>query len=74
MTLKQIEWLGSLTGLAGAILLAINNDFSGYGFVMFLLSNCFWITFALKTKSYGLLTMQLGFFATSVLGISRWLM
>jgi len=73
MNLRLIEWLGSLTGLAGAFLLALNTEISGYGFVMFLLSNVCWIAFALKTRTFGLLTMQAGFTATSVLGMARWL-
>lgn len=70
---KLIEWTGSVMGLIGAFLLALNTQISGWGFVAFLVSNLFWIVFALRQKAWGLLTMQAGFTASSVLGIVRWL-
>lgn len=73
--LKQttVEWLGSLTGLLGAGLLALNNAWSGYGFVAFLISNACWILYGRMARAKGLITMQLGFTATSMIGIWRWL-
>lgn len=73
MPLKNIEWLGSLTGLIGAALLALNSAISGYGFVAFLLSNLCWIAFGIRTRSRPMIAMQVGFTATSVLGMYRWL-
>lgn len=70
---QSVEWIGAITGLSGALLLALNMNISGYGFICFLLSNIAWILFALRTKSYGLLTQQVGFSATSIIGIMRWL-
>lgn len=69
-----LEWGGSLTGLLGAGLLALNASISGLGFVAFLVSNLVWIGFALSIRAYGLLFMQLGFTVTSLVGISRWLL
>lgn len=71
--LKQIEWAGSLTGLLGAALLALNSPVSGYGFVAFLVSNLCWITFGIITRSRPMIAMQAGFTATSVVGIYQWL-
>ena len=73
-TQKALEWCGSLTGLAGAALLATNSSWSGYGFLLFLVSNVAWITYAIKTRMWSMITMQVGFTATSLLGISRWIM
>ncbi|WP_341744713.1 nicotinamide mononucleotide transporter [Azonexus hydrophilus] len=73
MSLKAIEWVGSITGLVGAGLLATNSPLSGYGFVAFLASNLCWFIFGYKTRAYGLLVMQVGFTLTSILGIWRWL-
>ncbi len=71
---RGIEWAGSLTGLLGAWLLAINDpQWSGYGFVAFLVSNGFWIVLGLRKRLYGLLLMQAGFTGSSLLGIARWL-
>ena len=67
------EWMGAATGVLGALLLAINTPWSGYGFVAFLASNLFWITYGCMRRAFGLVTMQLVFTLTSVIGISRWL-
>ena len=72
MITKFLEWAGCGFGLLGALLLALNNAYSGFGFVAFLVSNIFWILFAKRIKASGLLVMQFGFTATSILGIARW--
>lgn len=68
------EWLGCLFGLAGAFVLAMNASYSGWGFVLFLLSNGFMITYGLITKARGIILMQLGFTATSAIGAANWLL
>lgn len=68
-----MEWAGAATGLAGAALLALHVEASGWGFVFFLASNVAWMGFGILTRAWGLVTMQLGFMATSVTGIFRWL-
>lgn len=71
--LSLAEWLGCLTGVAGSALLAANNRWSGYGFVLFMVSNLCWIAYALMNGIYGLVAMQMAFTFTSGLGIWRWL-
>ncbi|MCP4121406.1 MAG: hypothetical protein GY751_06595 [Bacteroidetes bacterium] len=71
--MNKVEWAGSITGLIGAAVLSTNTSLSGWGFVLFLISNLFLIFYAFQNRANGLLTMQLGFTATSVLGITRWL-
>lgn len=72
--MEKLEWMAAGTGVVGALLLAFNNSISGFGFVAFLLSNLLWITWGLKKRAHGLLTMQVGFTATSVMGITNWLL
>ncbi len=72
MSTKTVEWLGAILGLVGSALLASNTTLSGYGFLFFLISNAFWLWFGLKKRAWGLVTMQTGFTATSLLGIYRW--
>lgn len=69
--LKMFEWGGSLTGLAGAAVLASNTRISKYGWWLFLLANVFMIVFAKMGRHDGLLLQQVGFTLTSVLGIVR---
>lgn len=68
------EWSGSLSGLAGAALLAAKTPIAGYGFVAFLASNVGWICYGIRTRTWSLVVMQVGFTATSLLGIKNWLL
>ncbi|KQT11071.1 hypothetical protein ASG30_09320 [Ramlibacter sp. Leaf400] len=56
----------------GSLLLAVKGDHASWGWVAFLASNVAWIAFASARRHWFLLLQQLGFTATSVLGIWRW--
>lgn len=60
-----LEWTGSLSGLAGAVLLATHSRISRYGWLAFLVANLAMIGFALSIHRYGLFIQQLGFMGTS---------
>ena len=69
---KEMTWCefaGSFFGLMGAFLVAMQVSGSEYGFVFFLISNVFFIQFSLSNRYYALLLMQVGFTATSLMGI-----
>lgn len=66
-----LEWVGSLSGLAGAFLLATHSRVSRYGWLAFLIANLAMLGFALGIQRYGLFMQQLGFMGTSLLGIHR---
>jgi hypothetical protein len=57
MNAKFVEWSGAILGLIGSLLLALRLDISGFGF---------------KNRAWGLVTMQAGFTATSIMGIYNW--
>ena len=65
------EWAGSLLGLLGAFLLATHSRVSRYGWVAFLGANLAMVAFAIGIDRYGLLLQQVGFTATSLLGLRR---
>lgn len=71
--LLAVEWGGCLTGLLGSYLVAANIATSGFGFLAYLTSNMLMLAYGLKTRAWGLVTMQLGFTGSSVMGIMRWL-
>ena len=73
LSLGVLEWVGAIGGCAGALLLAFNNRWSGYGFVLFLASNAAWMTYGVMTHTFGMVTMQIVCTGTSLLGIWRWL-
>lgn len=66
-----LEWAGSLSGLAGAFLLATHTRFSRYGWLAFLAANLALIGFSIGIGRYGLLVQQVGFTATTLLGLYR---
>lgn len=69
--LHILEWAGCGLGLLGAFLLATNTSFSRYGWISFLLANFAVIGFARGIRANGLLVQQVGFTATSLLGLYR---
>lgn len=73
ITPELLQWLGCATGATGSLLLATNTRNSGWGFVLFLISNGFWAAFGIVTNAPGLIAMQAIFTATSAIGIYRWL-
>lgn len=72
MTAKVVEWSGAILGLTGSLLLALRLDISGYGFLAFLVSNVCWLYFGVRNRAWGLVTMQAGFTATSLMGLYNW--
>ena len=65
----NFEWLGSILGIAGAFLVALNGKYASYGWICFLLANMVMIGFAVESGLYGILCQQLVFMVTSVLGL-----
>jgi hypothetical protein len=71
--ISSVAWFGSFTGLLGSLLLALNSELSGWGFVVFLVSNAAWLFYGWQTKTWSMCIMQIGFTFTSILGIYRWM-
>jgi hypothetical protein len=71
--MEILEWAGCATRLYRAAMLALNNRYSGWGFVLFLVSNVAWIFFWLLSHAAGMVVIQAGFTATSLMGIWKWL-
>lgn len=69
--IDALEAAGSILGLLGAFLLATNTSISKYGWLAFLLANFAMIGLAIGIERYWLLAQQVGFLATSILGLYR---
>lgn len=69
--LIALEWAGALSGLAGALMLAMNVRTSRWGWIGFLASNFLMIAFATELNRWGLVVMYCGFLGTSLLGLYR---
>jgi hypothetical protein len=74
MSIDLLQWLGCITGVLGSGLLAWRSRWSGWGFVVYLVSNSCWIAFGLLTHAPGLVVMQAMFTVTSAVGVWRWLL
>lgn len=66
------QWMGCAFGMIGSVRLAIPGRAAALGFVAYLISNAFWISFALMTSAPGLLLMQVFFTCSSCLGLWLW--
>jgi len=69
-----LKWVGSITGLAGATLIAANVQGSGWGFALFLASSLAWMAAAHRMRELSLLILNAGFTAANILGVCRWLL
>lgn len=71
--LTLLKWIGTAGGVTGAILLALNIDVSGWGFVAFLVGSGGWMAAGLIQRETSLWLLNLVFTITNVIGIYRWL-
>lgn len=70
--MSALEWIGSLSGIGGAIWLALNLASSKWAYLLFLISSSAFIGFASYHGHSGLLSQQVVFFAINCVGIYRW--
>ncbi len=70
--LVAVGWVGSIFGLIGSLLLALHVPYSGYGFLAYLGSNFAWLYHGVKTRTWALVVMQVGFTSTSLVGLRNW--
>lgn len=71
--MQHVEMLSSALGLLGAILLATRSRYAGLAFVAWFVSNIGWLIFGARHDHWFFFVQQIGFTATSVLGIWNWL-
>ncbi len=71
--LTLVEWIGALSGIAGALLLAVNIKSSPWAYPLFLLSNIALAVWAYLSHSNGLLLMQAVMAVISAVGVYRWI-
>lgn len=69
--MKKFEWTGTITGIAGALIIALNIDFNLIGFILFLISSTTWGWVAWNERRNSLLSLQLVFMIINIIGILR---
>jgi len=66
--------IGSITGVIGAFMLAMNNEYSGYGYIFFIIS-AIALTYAFyRDKITSMLLQQLIFLTINIYGGFQWLL
>ncbi|MBN3776308.1 hypothetical protein G3O06_01860 [Burkholderia sp. Ac-20345] len=71
--LLLVEWGAAISGVVGSEVLAQKTDYSPYGWLIWILSNVLWITFAIKRRAFGLLAMQVFYTVICIQGAMNWL-
>lgn len=67
----MLKWLGSITGILGALMLASNTSISGYGYILFTISS-FILVFVFKSDLPMLLQQSL-FLTINTIGLFQWI-
>ena len=72
-SISVLEWLGSIAGIAGALLMAMNTRFSAWAYPLWIVSSMALMGFALLCEHKGLGLQQTVFLAINTLGVWRWI-
>ena len=70
--LSVMKWIGTATGVAGALIVAMNLGLVAHGFVLFLVSSILWSLVGWIQREASLVVLQGTFTVINVMGIVRW--
>jgi hypothetical protein len=70
---SALRWAGTLAGVLGALVLAINLPISGWGWLLFTVSSAFWTVAGLVLRDMSLVVLQATFLVVDLIGVWRWL-
>lgn len=73
-TAAVLEWVGSLCGIGGALLMARNTRQSPFAYPLWIVSSIALVLFSLATEHRGLLLQQITFTGINLLGLYRWVL
>lgn len=69
----MLKWFGTVTGLVGALILALNIPISGWGWVLFCVSSFAWTVAGTVMREPSIALLQAGFLVVDLIGVWRWL-
>ena len=76
MTLKSMNnvwgWLGTITGITGALLVALNIDKVFVGYLFFMASAISWVIQGAKNNDKSLVLLNAVFVCVNALGLYNW--
>lgn len=68
---KRLEAFAAVTGIAGALLLALSLPGSRYAWFFYLASTTSWLIFAIRMKFRSMIGMNVGYGIINIVGICR---
>ncbi len=68
-----LKWIGTATGILGALWIASNIPTSGWGYVLFTLSSICWSLAGGRMRELSLVLLHSVFLVINLVGIYRWL-
>ena len=71
--MKSLKWIGTVTGVMGALLIALNVGAVHWGFVFFLISSTIWCWAGYRQRDWSLASLQGAFVVINLVGLWRWL-
>lgn len=72
-SIRHIEWIGSMLGLAAAFLLASRHHLSFLAWFIWSISNSIILLMSIHTQQYGILVLNAGFMITNIYGCWKWI-
>ncbi len=69
-----MKWIGTGSGILGALWIAVNIASSGWGFVLFVISSTCWIAAGWRMREPSLVLLHSAFNVVNCIGIYRWLL
>ncbi len=69
----MIRWVGTIAGICGGVLIALNIAISKYAFLIFLVSSISWLIQGYKNKDNALVLLNIVFIVIDLIGVYRWL-
>lgn len=68
-----LKWTGTITGISGALWLALNLPSSGWGFLLFTVSSICWVIAGRLMREASLVSLHSVYLLVNLVGIYRWL-
>jgi nicotinamide riboside transporter PnuC len=65
-------WLGTITGIIGGTMIAMNSELSKFGYIFFIMSAISWIIQGLRNKDNSLVLLNSFFICINILGVYHW--
>jgi len=65
-------WSGTVTGIVGGLLVALNFEYSKFGYIFFMVSAISWIIQGAKNDDNSLVLLNVVFVFVNTLGIYHW--